>query len=76
MWFNLIGIALKTGTEIYKNKSATKIAMSEAQLMHVEKMKRGEIEFSGKISENQKSDWNSTAQRSQSPSPATLKTTG
>jgi surface polysaccharide O-acyltransferase-like enzyme len=31
--------------------------MSEAQLMHVEKMKRGEIEFSGKISENQKSDW-------------------
>jgi surface polysaccharide O-acyltransferase-like enzyme len=25
--------------------------------MHVEKMKRGEIEFSGKISENQKSDW-------------------
>jgi hypothetical protein len=57
MWFNLIGIALKTGTEIYKNKSATKIAMSEAQLMHVEKMKRGEIEFSGKISENQKADW-------------------
>jgi hypothetical protein len=54
---NLIGIALKTGTEIYKNKSATKIAMSEAQLLHVEKMKRGEIEFSGKISENQKSDW-------------------
>jgi surface polysaccharide O-acyltransferase-like enzyme len=31
--------------------------MSEAQLIHAEKMKRGEIEYSGKIIENQKSDW-------------------
>jgi hypothetical protein len=31
--------------------------MSEAKLLHIEKMKRGEIEFSGKIAENQKSDW-------------------
>ncbi len=28
--------------------------MSEAKLLHIEKMKRGEIEFSGKIAENQK----------------------
>jgi hypothetical protein len=28
--------------------------MSEAQLIHAEKMKRGEIEYSGKIIENQK----------------------
>jgi hypothetical protein len=31
--------------------------MSEAQLIHAEKMKRGEIEYSGKIIENQKGDW-------------------
>ena len=31
--------------------------MSEAQLMHAEKMKRGEIEFNGQIVQNQKGDW-------------------
>ena len=31
--------------------------MSEAQLMHAEKMKRGEIEYSGQINANQKGDW-------------------
>jgi hypothetical protein len=31
--------------------------MSEAQLLHAEKMKRGEIEYSGQIMQNQKSDW-------------------
>jgi hypothetical protein len=38
-------------------KKAADVAMSEAKLLHIEKMKRGEIEFSGKIAENQKSDW-------------------
>ena len=55
--WSLIGTALKTGSEIYKNRSATKIAMSEAQLLHAEKMKRGEIEFSGQVMESQKGDW-------------------
>jgi hypothetical protein len=55
--WGLLGQGVKAGLEIYKNKKAADVAMSEAQLMHVEKMKRGEIEFSGKISENQKSDW-------------------
>lgn len=57
IWFNLLPTLLKTGAEIYKNKQATKIAISEAELMHVEKMKRGEIEFTGKIFENQAKDW-------------------
>ena len=55
--WSLIGTALKTGSEIYKNRSATKIAMSEAQLLYAEKMKRGEIEFSGQVMESQKGDW-------------------
>jgi uncharacterized ion transporter superfamily protein YfcC len=55
--WNLIGTAFKTGAEIYKNKKAADVAMSEAKLIHVEKMKRGEIEFTGKIAENQKGDW-------------------
>lgn len=55
--WSLLGTAFKAGAEIYKNKQATKIAMSEAQLLHAEKMKRGEIEFSGKALDSQKGDW-------------------
>ena len=55
--WSLIGTAFKTGAEIYKNKKAADVAMSEAKLLHVEKMKRGEIEYTGKIAENQKGDW-------------------
>lgn len=57
MWYHLLPGLFKTGAEIYKNKQATKIAMSEAQLEHAQKMKRGEIEFTGKIFENQAKDW-------------------
>lgn len=57
MWFNLLPTLFKTGAEIYKNRQKAKIAMSEAELLHVEKMKRGEIEFTGKIADNQKNDW-------------------
>jgi hypothetical protein len=55
--WGLFGQGLKSGLEIYKNKKAADVAMSEAKLLHIEKMKRGEIEFSGKIAENQKNDW-------------------
>ena len=47
--WGLLGQGLKSGLEIYKNKKAADVAMSEAKLLHIEKMKRGEIEFSGKI---------------------------
>tara|TARA_R110000772_G_scaffold2987_3_gene11006 strand:- start:1005 stop:1388 length:384 start_codon:yes stop_codon:yes gene_type:complete len=56
MW-SLLPTLFKTGASIYKNRQATKIAMSEAQLFHAEKMKRGDIEYSGKIMDNQKGDW-------------------
>jgi uncharacterized ion transporter superfamily protein YfcC len=56
MW-NIIPILFKTGAEIFKNSQATKIAMSEAQLLTAEKMKRGEIEYTGKVLDNQKGDW-------------------
>ena len=53
----LLGQGLKAGYEIYKNKKASEVAMSEAALLHAEKMKRGEIEYQGKVFENQKNDW-------------------
>ena len=55
--WSLIGTALKTGSEIYKNKKKSEIIMSEARIVHAEKMKRGEIEYSGQIAQNQKNDW-------------------
>ena len=55
--WSIIGTALKTGAEIYKNKKKSEIIMSEAQIVHAEKMKRGEIEFTGQIAKNQKGDW-------------------
>lgn len=57
MPWNLLGMALKTGAKIYSDKQKTKEALSEARLLHAEKMKKGEIEYQGKVFENQKGDW-------------------
>tara|TARA_B100001939_G_scaffold197734_1_gene170164 strand:- start:2027 stop:2407 length:381 start_codon:yes stop_codon:yes gene_type:complete len=57
MPWNLLGMALKTGAKIYSDKQKTKEALSEARLLHAEKMKRGDIEYKGKVFENQKGDW-------------------
>ena len=55
--WGLLGQGLKAGLAIYKNKKKTEIAMSEAAYMHAEKMKKGEIEYTGKVFEAQKGDW-------------------
>ncbi len=55
--WGLLGSGLKAGFEIYQNKKKSEVAMSEAALLHAEKMKRGEIEYQGKVFENQKNDW-------------------
>tara|TARA_B100001248_G_C27055326_1_gene307119 strand:+ start:155 stop:532 length:378 start_codon:yes stop_codon:yes gene_type:complete len=57
MWLNLLSMGIKTGAKLYSDKQKTKEALSEAKLLHAEKMKRGEIEFSGKVFEHQKGDW-------------------
>ena len=55
--WGLLGQGLKAGLQIYKNKKASEVAMSEAALIHAEKMKKGEIEYTGKVFEAQKGDW-------------------
>src|SRR6056300_319029 len=57
MPWNLIGMAVKTGAKLYSDKQKVKEALSEARLLHAEKMRRGDIEFSGKVFEHQKGDW-------------------
>ena len=55
--WGLLGQGIKAGLAIYKNKKAAEVAMSEAAIVHAEKMKRGEIEYQGRALDAQKNDW-------------------
>jgi len=57
MWFNLIGLAFKTGSEIYKNRTESKRLESEAQRLHYERMARGEVEYQSKIIDANNNGW-------------------
>ena len=50
-------MGLKTGAHLYSNRQKTKQAMSDAQLMHAQKMSSGQLEYSGKLLEARQSDW-------------------
>ena len=56
-WFGLAKIALQAGGKIYANRQRTKMAMSDAQLMHAQKMARGEETYQGKLLESRDNDW-------------------
>ena len=56
-WFSLAKIALQAGGKIYANRQRAKVAMSDAQLMHAEKMARGEETYQGKLLESRDNDW-------------------
>jgi len=57
MWFSLARLALRTGSHIYQNKQKTKAAMSDAALMHAERMARGEESYQGKLLEARQNDF-------------------
>jgi uncharacterized ion transporter superfamily protein YfcC len=57
MWFGLARLALKTGSHIYQNRQKTKAAMSDAALMHAERMARGEESYQGKLLEARENDY-------------------
>ena len=61
MWFQAIKLAMSTGSKIYANRQKTKQAMSDAQLMHAERMARGEEAYQGKLLESRQSDWKDEA---------------
>ena len=56
-WFSLAKIAMQAGSKIYSNRQKTKMAMSDAQLMHAEKMARGEEAYHGKLLEARQNDY-------------------
>ena len=57
MWFGLAKMALQAGGKIYANRQRTKIAMSDAQLMHAQRMASGEESYQGKLLEARQNDW-------------------
>ena len=60
-WFGLAKIALQAGSKIYSNRQKTKMAMSDAQLMHAQKMAEGKEAYQGKLLEARQSDWKDEA---------------
>ena len=61
MWLSAIKLAVSAGSKIYANKQRTKMAMSDAQLMHASKMARGEEAYQGKLLESRDSDYKDEA---------------
>ena len=61
MWLSAIKLAMSAGSKIYANKQKTKMAMSEAQLLHADRMARGEEQYKGKLLEARQSDWKDEA---------------
>ena len=57
MWFGLAKIALQAGGKIYSNRQKTKMAMSDAQLMHAQRMASGEESYQGKLLESRDNDF-------------------
>ena len=53
MCFNLIGMAIKTGAEVYKNKKEAQQLESVAEKNYMAKMAAGEIEYQKAVMDNQ-----------------------
>ena len=49
MWLNLFGLAAKTGLHVYQNRQNQKKYMSDAALLHAERMAQGKIEYKGQV---------------------------
>ncbi len=61
MWLSAIKLAVSAGSKIYANKQKTKMAMSEAQLMHASRMAEGKEAYQGKLLEARQSDYKDEA---------------
>ena len=57
MWFNLLGLAAKTGLHVYQNRQNQKRYMSDAALLHAERMAKGEIESKGQVLTSHEKGW-------------------
>jgi hypothetical protein len=57
MWLQLLPTVLKTGAAIFANKQKAKILMSDAALLHAQKMASGEVEYQAQIRQSNDKGW-------------------
>ena len=56
MWFSLARLALKTGSEVYKNRKETKVLQSIAERKQMQRVIDGEIEMVNTVKTHQAND--------------------
>ena len=57
MWLSLLPTVLKTGSAIFANKQKAKILMSDAALLHAQKMASGEVEYQEQVRQSNDKGW-------------------
>ena len=57
MWLSLLPTVLKTGASIFANKQKAKILMSDAELLHAQKMANGEVEYQAQVRKSNDQGW-------------------
>ena len=54
---SLLPTVLKTGSAIFANKQKAKILMSDAALLHAQKMAKGEVEYQAAVRQSNDKGW-------------------
>ena len=54
---SLLPTVLKTGASIFANKQKAKILMSDAELLHAQKMANGEVEYQATVRQSNDKGW-------------------
>ena len=54
---SILPTVLKTGASIFANKQKAKILMSDAELLHAQKMANGEVEYQAAVRQSNDKGW-------------------
>ena len=57
MWLSILPTVLKTGASIFANRQKAKVLMSDAELLHAQKMANGEVEYQAQVRQSNDKGW-------------------
>ena len=57
MWLSILPTVLKTGASIFANRQKAKVLMSDAELLHAQKMANGEVEYQAAVRQSNDKGW-------------------
>jgi len=57
MWLSLLPTVLKTGASVFANRQKQKVLLSEAELLHAQKMANGEVEYQAAVRQSNDKGW-------------------